>query len=521
MVRQSTGLRLRYAHLFRVIWALVALVLVLFPGNSSRTWAAASALAGSYLGGTRGEGGYRLPIATDADGNLWIVGCTDSSDLPVTEGAAQSSYSGRGDLFVAKLSPSADRLLACTYLGGPGEDGEWAGAALALDSDGSVFVASVTSSPGLITSPDAWSNRRLGDADIYVAHLSPDLSEILAATYLGGTRAEAHVSIVLDGATLLVVGSTRSSRFPSTADTALPRGRQAGDVFVCRVDSGLTTVLESLIIRGSGDDIAEAVCLGPNGSLFLAGWTSSTDLPMPDEGAFASYLGGTYDGFVLRVAADLGTPIAGTYLGGTDWDFLYAMDRTDRSLWVGGHTASADLPVSPGALQPVYSGGIAGQGDDGFVARLSLDLDRVAACTYYGGTGWENIVDLQVRGETIAWIGGTTSSNLNLDADPVDATFAGFGTSYVAEGFVCIADSSLRSLRVATYLGGSGIDSPGGLTLGADDCLWIAGATTSEDLPLDGFAPSYAGGAWRREGGLWGGDLFLLRLSSGEASCPR
>ena len=422
---------------------------------------------------------------------------------------------------MAKLSPSADRLLACTYLGGPGEDGEWAGAALALGTDGSVFIAGVTSSPGLTTSPNAWSKERLGDTDIYVAHLSPDLSEILAATYLGGMRAESHVSIVLDGESLLVVGSTRSNRFPSPAEAAFPRGRQAGDVFVCRLDRGLTTILESLIIHGSGDDVAESVCLGPNGNLFVAGWTSSADLPMPESGAFPSFLGGPYDGFILRIAADLGRPVAGTYLGGTDWDFLYAMDRSATSLWVGGHSASADLPASANALQPAYSGGDAGQGDDGFVARLSLDLDRVTACTYYGGAGWENIVDLRVGGETVAWIGGTTSPNLILDADPIDATFAGFGTSHVIEGFVCVADASLRSIRMASYVGGRGIDSPGGLALDTDSGLWIAGATTSEDLALSGFAPSYAGGSWRREGGLWGGDLFLVRWPESGDSSPR
>ena len=474
--------------------------------------ATSSPFAGTYFGGGRGEGGYRLPIVLDDQGNIWVVGCTDSSDLPVSASAIQPDYSGRGDLFVAKLSPAADQVLACSYLGGLGEDGEWAGASLALGSDGSVYVAAVTSSNGLTTSFDAWSDHRAGETDFYIARLSSDLSEILAATYLGGNRRESHVSIAVEGDSLLVVGSTTSSRFPTIFDATVPRGEQTGDLFVCRLDSNLTTIVESLVIRGSGDDVVESICLGSNGSLFLAGWTSSTDLPMPDGGAFPVHHGGEYDGFVLRVAANLGTPIAGTYLGGSDSDFLYTMDRSDTDLWVGGHSASGDLPASANAIQTTYSGGSAGQGDDGFVMRLSLNLDRVTACTYYGGAGWENIVGLRVSGETIAWVGGTTSPDLILDADPFDARSAGFGTSYVAEGFVCVVDGSLRSIRVASYLGGSGIDTPGGLAFDADQGLWIAGATTSEDLLLDGFATEYHGGAWRREGGLWGGDLFLIRL---------
>ena len=495
----------------------MAILLVLLAG----TWTSESSawpFTGTYFGGGRGEGGYRLPVVLDDGDNIWIVGCTDSSDLPVSSSAVQSDYRGRGDLFVAKLSPAADRVLACTYLGNLGEDGEWAGASLALGGDGSVFVAATTSSAGLTTSVDAWSARRLGETDLYIARLSSDLSEILAATYLGGSRGESHVSIAVDGDSLLVVGSTRSSRFPSLLDSTLPRGAQVGDVFVCRLDTDLTTIIERLVIRGSGDDTVESICLGSNGSLFLAGWTSSTDLTMPDGGAFQTPCGGNYDGFVLRVTANLDTPIAGTYLGGSSSDFVYGMDRSETELWVGGHTASRDLPASANAIQTTHSGGSAGQGDDGFVMRLSLNFDHVTACTYYGGVGWESIVGLRVWDEGVAWIGGTTSPNLLLDSDPFDVTTAGFGTSYVIEGFVCVADEALRSIQMASYLGGSGIDSPGGLAFDTANGLWIAGATTSEDLLLDGFATEYHGGAWRREGGLWGGDLFLIRIPLNEVT---
>lgn len=519
MLQRLRDSEARFPRTSKACYSLAIALIVLGCGSGSTNASDSTFDAGTYFGGSRGEGGYRIPIGIDADGNLFVVGCTDSADLPTSENAVQPSYSARGDLFVAKLSPSAERVIACTYLGGLGEDGEWAGASLALKDDGSVIVAAVTSSPGLPTSPDAWSDARIGDKDIYIAHLSPDLSTLLAATYLGGTRAESHVSIVLDSKGLLVIGSTTSSRFPTKSATTTPRGRQAGDVFVCRLDENLTSIEAGLILQGRGDDVVESACLASDGSLFLAGWTSSDDLPMHDGGALSSFLGGAYDGFVLRIASDLSGPVAGAYLGGSDSDFLYAMDLSNEGLWVAGHSASADLPVSSNAIQTAYSGGDAGQGDDGFVIRLSVDLAGIAACTYYGGAGWENIVSLRVIDGSVAWIGGTTSPNLPLDAHPLDSTFAGFGTSYVVEGFVCIATDSLTSVRMASYLGGSGIDTPGGLALDAVGRLWIAGATTSEDLSLNGFAPSYAGGAWRREGGLWGGDLFLVRLSrDGEVS---
>ena len=55
---------------------------------------------------------------TDADGNIFIVGHTNSKDFPVTPGALQSSYGGNGDGVLAVLNPDASKLLYATYLGG-------------------------------------------------------------------------------------------------------------------------------------------------------------------------------------------------------------------------------------------------------------------------------------------------------------------------------------------------------------------------------------------------------------------
>jgi len=61
----------------------------------------------TYLGGSESDGGFA--VAIDADGNVWVVGATDSFDFPTTLDAYDASYDGGassrqgGDVFIAKI----------------------------------------------------------------------------------------------------------------------------------------------------------------------------------------------------------------------------------------------------------------------------------------------------------------------------------------------------------------------------------------------------------------------------------
>ncbi|KPK82660.1 MAG: hypothetical protein AMJ81_09595, partial [Phycisphaerae bacterium SM23_33] len=81
----------------------------------------------TYLGGSEWE--QPREIIPLADGSAVIGGQTASSDLPVSPGAAQTKYGGEpagtghggvygGDCFIAKLNPTASRIVFCTYWGG-------------------------------------------------------------------------------------------------------------------------------------------------------------------------------------------------------------------------------------------------------------------------------------------------------------------------------------------------------------------------------------------------------------------
>ena len=88
--------------------------------------------------------------ALDSAGNVIVTGWTRSVDFPVLKAAQATLNNGvspaRYHAFVAKLSPSGDKLFWSTFLGGPDDDGAYA---LAVDSAGNAYLTgSVQSAAG-------------------------------------------------------------------------------------------------------------------------------------------------------------------------------------------------------------------------------------------------------------------------------------------------------------------------------------------------------------------------------------
>jgi O-antigen ligase len=79
-------------------------------------------------------------IAIDASGNAYVVGLTNSTNLPLVN-PVQGVFKGKFDIFIVKLSAAGSTVLFSTYLGGSDVD---YGSGIAADASGNAYIAGWT-----------------------------------------------------------------------------------------------------------------------------------------------------------------------------------------------------------------------------------------------------------------------------------------------------------------------------------------------------------------------------------------
>lgn len=188
------------------------------PSDASNVFVAKLDASGStlvystYLGGNSPSTG--TAIAVDADGNGYVAGSTSASDFPTTTAAFQTTPSGAGDAFVAKLNASGSALIYSTLLGGTSLD---IASGISVDPEGYAHVTGATWSTNFPVTPDAFQSALGGGGDAFVTNLNPTGSALTYSTYLGGTGTDRGIGIATNSfGDALIVGSTDSPDFPTT-----------------------------------------------------------------------------------------------------------------------------------------------------------------------------------------------------------------------------------------------------------------------------------------------------------------
>ena len=243
--------------------------------------AAGNALVYStYLGGSGTDRGYG--IALDGAGSAYVTGHTNSLNFPVAA-AFQPGHGSPGsyDAFVTKFSAAGNTLAYSTYLGGNANEQSLEGGAIAVDVNGSAYVAGSTAStnfPGAGTST-IQPTPGAGGSDGFVVKLNAAGSGLVYSTYLGGTGYDAVTGLAIDASlNAYVVGYTNSSNFPTAAPLQASRNGVGNDAFVAKLNAGGSALMYSTYLGGSGEDIAYAVA--DKQRTRVTGSTNSNNFPI-------------------------------------------------------------------------------------------------------------------------------------------------------------------------------------------------------------------------------------------------
>ena len=317
----------------------------------------------------------------------------------------------------------------------------------------------------------------------------------LHSTYLGGSATDDgyEPAMVMDrNGFIYVTGYTRSLDFPTTPGAFQETFSGMGtDRFITKYTPDLKTIVASTYLGGKGNETGMGIALDPEGHVYVAGYTSSSNFPTTD-GCYDATPNGKTDVFVCMLSSDLSTLLASTLIGGSGEEG-YDFPRIDMaigpqgSVYVTGLTLSSNFPVTSQAFETKYQGS-----QDIFVCKLNAALTQLQASTYFGSSRneWRPSIILDPEGNV--YISGDTNGN------DFPSTIDAYGPTYYGGGydiFISRLSSDLSTLKNSTFFG----------TDREEDCLamrWfkesviVVGYTNSTRFPkTEGcFAPHYRGG---------------------------
>jgi len=446
-----------------------------------------------------GGGGLRL----DRDGAL-VVGtplgdvrdeglCSYYQDDPGERVECAFSLLG-ADRFGFRLGPhdparalTIDPVIYSSFICGVQAAGVYE---VASDADMDAYLAGAAYTPLANATPGAFQGAIAGWLDGFVTKLDGESGEVIYSTFLGGASDEWIYDIAVDGqGCAIVTGITTSTvSFPITEGAYQNTSGGTGEAFVTKLDQNGTSLVFSTFLGGLSRDEGAGVANGPDGSILVAGWTSSSDFPTT-EGSLSTVLWGSRDGFLCRLSGDGSRLLYSTVVGGESSDVItgLAVGAQGQAIVVGT-TTSQQFPTTTGAFQASLSN----SSTDGFVLRMSGDGTAPVFSTYLGGASYDEIDGIAVdRAGDVYVAGYTESPDFPTTAGSLNGTFSG---GY--DGFVSKLSGEGKGLLFSTFLGHNGSEQCLDIGVNASGATYITGWTGSWSFPT---TPDAFGRKWAKD----------------------
>ncbi len=324
-------------------------------------------IGSTYLGGSQKDNALTSFIALDEENNIYITCYTESSNYPVTEGSYDTSYNSQGDAAVTKIDSSLTRIIASTYIGAEGNDWSYA----IVYSQSRVYVTGHTDSRRFPVSGDAHDRSYNGGVDVFICTLDTDLKTLIGSTFLGGDLFDSGSTLILEPqGDVIVSGITASRNFPTT-ENSYSEDYNGGDrdIFVSRLDQGLSSLKHTTLLGGSDNDIAPQLLLFKDEAIVLTGTTRSSNFPVTDSG----FNGGSSDNILCIFDSQLSELKDSVAIGGSGEEKYGGITSYDDFLIIASSTKSTNLEISDTGYDSTHNGGL-----DAYIFKLPLDALEIS-----------------------------------------------------------------------------------------------------------------------------------------------
>ena len=365
-----------------------AFVLKLMPDGSDLVWS-------SYVGVST----LCRDIAIDQNGDVYVPGGRwNTSKTPPAEWF-ENAYQkeppgGVADCGVIKIKSDGSRVLWATWLGGSAQDNS--AASIRVGSDGRIYIGGSTFSADFPTTAGAYDSMYSGEADFFVACLTPDGSDLVYGTYLGGPGNEwisTHNLAVDNFGNAYVAIPTSSPNYQVTEGAFQQTFRGGNTDWAITKLSPTGALLASTLLGGSDSENPDGIYIGTDGQVFITGETQSADFPVT-TGAYQNQKNAGTEAVLVMLSSDLKNLLYATYLGGGANDNgRSGCLGADGSLYITGASNGPGWPAK-NAYQSTFVGGGGDYGNgDCILGKLSpattITIDPSE--TFQTISGWEMV----------------------------------------------------------------------------------------------------------------------------------
>ncbi|MFK7756482.1 MAG: PKD domain-containing protein [Flavobacteriales bacterium] len=391
------------------------------------------------------------------NGHLTEVEC----NYILTDGVVSYEFpSGYNTAIKLVIDPE---LIASTLSGTNGGSSNY-GHSAAFDIEGNIYTGCVAGGTQYPVTTGAFQQTYGGGGwDIGVSKLTPDGSDLIWATYIGGSSSDyPHSLIANNDQELYVYGSTASSDYPTTSNAVQPNSGGGVDIIVSHLNADGTDLIGSTYLGGAmtdgqnansanyGDNYRGEIIVDYDNNPIITSGSQSTDFPvMPN--AYQGTNAGGQDAVLVKLTPNLSTLLVSTYFGGDGSDMGYGLRTFINGDIVIGGSAGDNLPMTGNAYQSEYIGETDGGGWggdillDGFLAKFNSSGSSLLASTYHATESKDQVFFLDLDFDENIWAYGQGGGDIEVTEDV-----------YINENsgqFITKFSNDLSELLVGTTIG--------------------------------------------------------------------